>query len=176
MPDNERQSRPDEGMTRRSFLESASALVALVGAVAMGIPLVGTLFAARRSAGARFARIAIVEELPVGVPARFDFTEHTQDAFIQETLSHTVYALKRSGTDIVVYSPVCTHLGCQVAWDSASGRFICPCHNSVFDISGKVLAGPAPRGLDTLPAKIEDGALLVMWQQYRPGIPQKTLV
>lgn len=43
-------------------------------------------------------------------------------------------------------SAVCTHLGC-VAERTESGDFVCPCHGSVFDATGKVKAGPAPKGL-----------------------------
>ena len=42
-------------------------------------------------------------------------------------------------------SSVCTHLGCNVR---PSKRFLqCPCHGSTFDLSGKVLRGPAQKSL-----------------------------
>ena len=55
----------------------------------------------------------------------------------------------------------CTHLGCSVPWDEASGRFKCPCHASVFDLRGDVLAPPAPRPLDIFPVRIENGIVKV---------------
>ncbi|HVO51483.1 MAG TPA: Rieske (2Fe-2S) protein [Thermoanaerobaculia bacterium] len=55
----------------------------------------------------------------------------------------------------------CTHLGCSVPWDEASGRFICPCHASVFDVRGDVLAPPAPRPLDVFAVRIENGIVKV---------------
>ncbi len=39
--------------------------------------------------------------------------------------------------------------------------------------TGKVIGGPAPRPLDTLPYKIENGELYVQWKLYKAGIPQK---
>ena len=30
----------------------------------------------------------------------------------------------------------CTHLGCAVPWDQASGQFVCPCHASAFEADG----------------------------------------
>ncbi|CAN0258196.1 unnamed protein product [Ectocarpus sp. 4 AP-2014] len=39
---------------------------------------------------------------------------------------------------------VCTHLGCLVPWYEDENKFICPCHNSMYDSTGKVLRGPAP--------------------------------
>lgn len=32
---------------------------------------------------------------------------------------------------------VCTHLGCLVPWYEDEARFICPCHNSMYDSTGK---------------------------------------
>jgi cytochrome b6-f complex iron-sulfur subunit len=55
----------------------------------------------------------------------------------------------------------CTHLGCTVPWDAAQGRFACPCHASVFDITGQVLSPPAPRPLDFYPVRLENGIVKV---------------
>lgn len=55
----------------------------------------------------------------------------------------------------------CTHLGCTVPWRPESGRFECPCHASVFDITGHVLSPPAPRPLDLLQVRIENGVVKV---------------
>ncbi|CAM9835804.1 unnamed protein product [Sphacelaria rigidula] len=35
---------------------------------------------------------------------------------------------------------VCTHLGCVVPWSKAENKFICPCHGSQYDSTGKVIA------------------------------------
>ena len=87
-----------------------------------------------------------------------------------------MYALKKSDTDITVYSPVCPHLGCQVYFDRQLKQYACPCHGSRFSQDGSHIAGPAPRGLDTLPSKIKDGALWVQWVQYKPSLSVKTPV
>jgi cytochrome b6-f complex iron-sulfur subunit len=55
----------------------------------------------------------------------------------------------------------CTHLGCSVPWDEASGRFACPCHASSFDLRGDVLAPPAPRPLDLFAVRIENDIVKV---------------
>jgi glycine/D-amino acid oxidase-like deaminating enzyme/nitrite reductase/ring-hydroxylating ferredoxin subunit len=48
-------------------------------------------------------------------------------------------------------SPVCTHLWCQVNWNSAERSWDCPCHGSRFDTDGRVLQGPAVEGLEPRP-------------------------
>lgn len=55
----------------------------------------------------------------------------------------------------------CTHLGCTVPWVASEKKFICPCHSSVFDISGAVLQSPAPRPLDVFSVLIENGIVKV---------------
>lgn len=55
----------------------------------------------------------------------------------------------------------CTHLGCTVPWVPEEGRFHCPCHGSIFNERGEVLAGPAPRPLDLFPVRIAGGRVLV---------------
>lgn len=32
---------------------------------------------------------------------------------------------------------VCTHLGCVVPWSKAENKFMCPCHGSQYDQTGK---------------------------------------
>lgn len=39
---------------------------------------------------------------------------------------------------------ICTHLGCVVPWNPNANKFICPCHGSQYDQTGKVVRGPAP--------------------------------
>ncbi len=46
---------------------------------------------------------------------------------------------------------VCTHLGC-VPNRSAEG-WLCACHNSTYDNSGRILQGPAPKNLEVPPYK-----------------------
>jgi cytochrome b6-f complex iron-sulfur subunit len=52
-----------------------------------------------------------------------------------------------TGEELVALSSVCTHRGCQVGYNPTSGDLPCPCHGSVFSISGVVLEGPAPTPL-----------------------------
>jgi len=54
-------------------------------------------------------------------------------------------------------------------------RFKCPCHASVFDIDGNVLAGPAPRPLDGLETRVEDGRVFVKFQLFQVGTATRSL-
>lgn len=61
---------------------------------------------------------------------------------------------------IAAMSLICTHLGCIVG--ETDDGFLCPCHGSQFDLQGRVVGGPAPRGLRWLEvSQAVDGTLLV---------------
>jgi len=61
----------------------------------------------------------------------------------------------------VALDQACTHLGCRVPFCRSSQWFECPCHGSRFNAVGEVRRGPAPRGLDRYPVRVEDGQLVV---------------
>lgn len=52
---------------------------------------------------------------------------------------------------------VCTHLDCLLGWDASAHEFVCPCHGSRFDATGRYLAGPAPRDMDRFAVEVVDG-------------------
>jgi Rieske Fe-S protein len=60
-----------------------------------------------------------------------------------------------------VLEQTCTHLGCPVAWTSATNSFNCPCHGSVFNKQGERTAGPAPAPLYKHSYEITNGTLWV---------------
>ena len=62
---------------------------------------------------------------------------------VVEINNRKVAAYKKSDSEIIKLSSVCTHLGCQVNWNTADKTWDCPCHGSRFDIDGNVKKGPA---------------------------------
>jgi len=71
------------------------------------------------------------------------------------------YLTRLDNGGFLALSRTCTHLGCTVPWVDDEQRFACPCHASVFDITGEVLAPPADRALDHYAVRIENGIVKV---------------
>jgi menaquinol-cytochrome c reductase iron-sulfur subunit len=74
---------------------------------------------------------------------------------------HSVFVLPAKNNQVL--SAVCPHEGCEVAWEQNTNRFSCPCHESYFAADGARISGPAARGLDALPARVQDGKLQVQY-------------
>lgn len=167
----------NENITRRKFFKIASGLFSGFIAVTLGIPmiesLVGTISKKKNKV---YSKIAPISSIQVEKPVNLPFVMTVEDAFIKNVQPENVWAVKNSDSKTTVYSPICPHLGCRYQWHENQKLFICPCHHSVFNIDGKVVSGPAPRPLDTLPAKIKNNYLYALWERFKPGIPQKEII
>ncbi|BAZ44015.1 Rieske [2Fe-2S] domain-containing protein [Chondrocystis sp. NIES-4102] len=62
---------------------------------------------------------------------------------------------------LIAVNPTCPHAGCTVGWESDTGKFICPCHDSEFGSNGEVLTGPATEALANYEVKLEGDSILV---------------
>jgi menaquinol-cytochrome c reductase iron-sulfur subunit len=122
----------------------------------------------------QWIKIGEVEQMELGVAARFDFAEMINDAWVESRVLRGVWVYTEDGERFTVYNARCTHLGCGYAFDKTRNLFQCPCHHGLFDLkTGRVLDGPPPRPLDTLETKVEDGLLYVAFRDFREGVPEK---
>ncbi len=134
-----------ESVERRDFL-------GLAGLWAAGVAILGSILGMMRlpkpsvlpETGSRM-RIGRLDEFPAGTNRIF--SEHQ-------------VLVRSSANGLAAISLVCTHLGCIVS--KTEGGFSCPCHGSVFNADGEVVAGPAPRTLRWLAVgQTIDGRLVV---------------
>lgn len=78
--------------------------------------------------------------------------------------------------DYYAYSKICTHLGCPTSlFEQQTGRLLCPCHQSQFDVVNtyaKPVFGPATRALPQLPITVdEDGYFVARGDFHEPVGP-----
>ena len=75
--------------------------------------------------------------------------------------------IARTGDDTFVAVDIkCTHKGCEVKYenpkdDKHNPMFVCPCHDSKFDMNGVPKTGPATKPLGTYKTSFKDGELTI---------------
>jgi len=115
----------------------------------------------------------------ITTPDRKDAVTKQVDGWRESVAKKPVYVVKGkrkpSINDKEVLTAVCPHLGCDVPWDAAQNKFHCPCHGSEFAEDGSLLRGPAKRGMDTLPIKVENGKLKTLYEYFQALLPYKKI-
>ena len=64
-------------------------------------------------------------------------------------------------SSVKVLSGNCTHQECPVSYNAGDKKIECSCHGSAFDLTGKVLKGPATKNLKSYPAALSDGKIVL---------------
>ena len=151
-----------EGVTRRNFYIGAIYGLGATIAAALGLPAaVYLLFPPKARKNDQWVEIGDVTRLTANSPTEMTFRRNRVDGWKISSEKATAWVVKKADNSVVAYGPQCTHLGCAYHWDDGKDEFLCPCHNSLFSIEGKVTAGPAPRPLDRYETKVQGNKLLV---------------
>lgn len=147
----------ERSFTRRAWLRTAGAAAA---AVVVGVGLDEVVTTRQQPGGAggsatlmpdngSWRRVASVAQLPAG------------HAMQVSTASLDAIIVNDEGT-ISALSGVCTHLGCRLQPDDANRKLNCPCHETAFGWSGKVLyyrLKVAPPNLPQIPSRVNNGEI-----------------
>ncbi len=75
--------------------------------------------------------------------------------------------LEKADNEVHAFSAVCTHLGCTVQWRPEEKKFVCPCHQGIYDFAGNVLSGPPLRPLEKLEVKVRDEQVFVLMKSLK---------
>lgn len=155
-------------ITRRGFLARSLGWVTAGIAGVLGVPIGASLIApALRKDEVDWNPIGRIgdpesgePDLSVeGEPMLTTFTALVQDAYMSAAPQNVPVFVVNQGEDgFTVFDVRCTHLGCPVMWKEGEG-FLSPCHGGVFDIEGRVMAGPPPRPLDRYKWRVQNGVL-----------------
>lgn len=155
---------PGEDGTRRDFIHIAAAAAAAGGAAAVVWPFVDQMnpsadTLALASIEYDISKIALGQQAVVKWRGKPVFVRHRTPAEIAAAVKDDHASLRDPATDASRTKPgkqewliligVCTHLGCVPNFGGGDYRgWFCPCHGSVYDTSGRIRAGPAPKNLE----------------------------
>lgn len=164
-------------VSRRNFMvRTILGVFAFISAV-LGVTLGGfAIMPALKKRTPEWSDAGTIEELVIDEPRERRFFEEVKSGWQSKKQERSVWLVRKAGGEVLAYSSHCPHLGCGYRWIPAQQRFECPCHASIFDINGKVLAGPAPRELDTLETRVENGRLFVRYEVFQLGTASKKVV
>ena len=139
--------------SRRTFVRAIAAIAGIVGigvvvgSVKLPAPASpGSQTTTTTQSGAAKGAVANSGSLKVGQPAYFDYPA-----------GYPNILLKNADGSLTALSLLCTHVCCLCSYDGTSKAILCPCHGSVFDLTGRVVRGPAISPLPAIQLNV-DGA------------------
>jgi len=148
--------------SRRNFFVAAIYGMGAVITAALALPASAYLLLGPKARKTEdWIDLGDVAKLSTGQPVEMVFRRNRTDGWKVISEKVTAWVVRTADNSVVAYGPQCTHLGCAHHWDDSKSQFVCPCHNSLFAIDGRVAAGPAPRPLDRYDLKVEGGKLLL---------------
>lgn len=159
------ENRSVEDASKRDFLVKATAATGAVGAAAAAYPFIATLQPAsnvKALASIEFDLSSIEEGQGQVILWR------GKPVFIRHRTAEEIARVKEDDTSPELKDPqkdsdrvknekwlvviaVCTHLGCVPNTGGGFDGWLCPCHGSQFDLSGRVRQGPAATNLEVPP-------------------------
>jgi Rieske Fe-S protein len=136
----------EDDVTRREFVRYL--------ALASGVFAVGTVgtavWASLRPINHGEPRaIVALRDVPVNGSYLFRYPTSDDPAILVRLAGDRIYAMSQK----------CTHLSCVVYYEADTRRMICPCHEGVFDVRGRVLEGPPQRPLGRIDVEVRDGTI-----------------
>ena len=157
--------------SRRDFLYIATGAAAAVGAAGSVWPFIDSLqpsadVGALAATEIDISPIQLGQRVTVKWRGRPVFIIHRTESMIEQAragdgdpglIDPQPDSARVERPEWLVIVGVCTHLGCIPLGqeeDDARGPYngwFCPCHGSIYDASGRVRKGPAPRNLDVPP-------------------------
>ena len=169
----------NEPLSRRSFLGVLLGFGTVVMGAALSVPLIRfalhPLLAKTTDIG--WSDVGKIDEFAsLTAPLKKIITVEQRDGWRKIVSEKAIYVLPIKDGVLRVLSPICPHLGCSIPWVEAKNQFICPCHTAIFALDGARVSGPAPRPMDDLESKIDNGTLKVRYQYFRQLIPTKEVL
>ena len=166
---------------RRDFVKEVLAItfgtLGVLVPVGAGVAMLSDPLRRRAAAGAKI-RVASIDALPKdGTPRKFPIIASRVDAWNKypDAPVGAVYLRRAGENKVEALNVVCPHAGCFIDFRDNTKKFFCPCHNSSFELSGKIsdASSPSPRGMDTLDVELKGNEVWVQFQNFRTGQREK---
>lgn len=157
-------TKEDEGTTRRDFMVLTASSMAAIGGACAVWPLLDSLnpsqdVLAVSSIEVDISHIQPGQSMTVKWRGKPIFIRHRTDKEIEEAKSVKISELRDPEEDSARVLPgkeqwlvmigICTHLGCvPIGGQGEYDGWLCPCHGSHYDSSGRIRKGPAPTNLE----------------------------
>ena len=145
----------------------------------MAAPVAGLVVALdplrRKSVAGGAVRVASLAALSEdGEPRQFKVLASRVDAWniTRNVPVGAVFLQRLKGGEVRAFNAACPHAGCFVGFRADKNCYLCPCHNSTFELDGKMKdsTSPSPRALDELTVEVRNGGeIWVTFQNFRPG-------
>ena len=142
------------GFNRRDFVKTGA-----VGIAAATLAGIGASDAsAAKTTGYPAIDIVRLDLLEPGSEVAFDYPDENGPSVLLR-LKGAVSQGIGPGKDIIAYSNLCTHKGCQLNFLTERQMLVCPCHWSSFDPAkeGRLVIGQASQSLPRVKLEISDG-------------------
>jgi ubiquinol-cytochrome c reductase iron-sulfur subunit len=160
----------DADVTRRDFIYVAAAGMSAVGAAAAVVPLVDQMNPAKDTLALATTDVDLSaiepgqsvtkmwRKKPVFIRRRTpEEIKAAQDVTLDQLPDPQADGdrVQKGHEEWLVLIAVCTHLGCVPDKGNKGefGGWLCPCHGSHYDTSGRIRKGPAPNNLAVPPYK-----------------------
>ena len=157
---------PKQATTRRDFLYLTATSMGIVGAGAALLPFIKSLSPAADTEAMASTEVELTgigpgQQMTVMWRGKPVFIRHRTEAEIAAAKEANLKTLPDPEQDServqdpkwLVVVGVCTHLGCIPTAregemsSKAGGGWLCACHGSYYDTSGRIVSGPAPKNL-----------------------------
>ena len=153
----------DQDPNRRDFIHIAATVAAVGGVGAVAWPLIDQMnpssdTLALASIEFDLSKVQLGQQVVVKWRGKPVFVRYRTPKEIAEAADVNVSSLRDPQTDAERHKPgkaqwlivigICTHLGCVPNFGQGEyGGWLCPCHGSQYDTSGRIRKGPAPLNL-----------------------------
>jgi menaquinol-cytochrome c reductase iron-sulfur subunit len=168
---NNEPSNPGANRSRRSFmlLLPFAAIAGMFATVATAaFRFLGPLISA---ASQKWIHVATLAEINGDKPVARKIVAEQTAGWARSLEEHSVFILPTKNNQVL--SARCPHEGCEVSWSDNERVFSCPCHDSNFAPDGSRISGPARRGLDALPSRVENGKLQIQYQFFASNTQER---